>query len=170
MKQVLVILRGLPASGKSTIAKKLRNFSERIVWLKVDSFKDFFGEGTDEQLEAANEAALSSLKYLLSKNYSVVMDGVFQDLSYIDRAGKIAGEMGLSFKIFELEISLEGAKQRDKSRDGIKEGFREPIADEVLNHILERVSSKDYSGVIKIDTENNSLEECIRIVRNHLND
>ncbi|GEM_PF-1477860 len=170
MKQFLIILRGIPASGKSTIAKKLRNFGKKIVWLKVDSFKDFFGEGTEEQLIAANQTALSSLIYLLSKGYTVVMDGVFQDLSFVDQAVKIAKDVNIPRKVFQLEISLQTAKDRDKNREGIKEGYRKSIEEELLNKIFERVSSKDYPEAIKINTENNSLEACLNIIHNHLND
>src|SRR3989344_5709656 len=36
-KQFLAVIRGAPASGKTTIAKKLRNFNKKIVWLKVEN-------------------------------------------------------------------------------------------------------------------------------------
>ncbi|OGD95279.1 hypothetical protein A3F02_01345 [Candidatus Curtissbacteria bacterium RIFCSPHIGHO2_12_FULL_38_9b] len=170
MRQSLIILRGLPASGKSAIAKQLRNFNKKIVWLKVDNFKDFFGEGTEEQLIAANEAALSSLRDLLSRGYIVVMDGVFQDLSFVDQAVKIAKDVGIPAKVFELEISLDVAKKRDQDREGIKEGYREPIKDQVFNKIFKNVSSKVYPGAIKIDVETNSIEACSQIIRKHLND
>jgi len=42
--QFLVIIRSAPASGKTTIAKELRSFKDKVVWLKVDNFKDFFSE------------------------------------------------------------------------------------------------------------------------------
>jgi len=42
MKQVLIVLRGAPASGKSTISKRLRDSDNKIVWLKTDNLKSFF--------------------------------------------------------------------------------------------------------------------------------
>lgn len=170
MKQFLVILRGIPASGKSTIAKKLRNFGKKIVWLKVDNFKDFFGEETEEQLVAVNKAALSSLEYLFSKGYTVIMDGVFQDLSFVDEAVRIAEAVKVPTKVFQLIISLEVAQERDKNREGVKEGYREPIKDEVFKQIFERLSSKSYSEAIKIDVENNSLPDCLSVIKNYLDD
>lgn len=75
--QKLIIIRGAPASGKSTIAKKLRDFKKKIVWLKVDNFKDFFSEDGTLGLEYANEAAVVTLKYLLNQGFSVIMEGIF---------------------------------------------------------------------------------------------
>jgi len=62
-KPKLLILRGAPASGKSSIAKKLRNFTKKIVWLKVDNFKAFFAEDSSLALDYVNEAALKTLEY-----------------------------------------------------------------------------------------------------------
>ncbi len=59
MTQFLVIIRGAPASGKSSIAKKLRNYSKKVAWLKVDNFKDFFsGEPSLEEQKSVDECAL----------------------------------------------------------------------------------------------------------------
>ena len=79
MKQVLVILRGAPSSGKSTLANKLRDYDKRIVWLKVDNFKPFFSDNTDLIVDDVNKTALNSLNYLLDQGFSVVMEGIFQN-------------------------------------------------------------------------------------------
>ncbi len=50
MNQYLVILRGAPGSGKTTLAKSFRNFEEKVAWLKVDNFKDFFAEDATSAL------------------------------------------------------------------------------------------------------------------------
>ena len=65
--QRLIILRGPPSSGKSTIAKKLRDFEHKIAWLKVDNFKDFFAEDTSSALQYVNESAIATLKYLFDQ-------------------------------------------------------------------------------------------------------
>lgn len=44
MKQVLIVLRGAPDSGKSTISKRLRDSDNKIVWLKTNNFKPFFSD------------------------------------------------------------------------------------------------------------------------------
>src|SRR4030042_6185925 len=86
MNQCLVILRGAPASGKSTIAKKLRDFQKKIVWLKVDNFKDFFSEEDTLGLKYANESAVVILDYLLGQGFSVIVAGIFQNTDYIAKA------------------------------------------------------------------------------------
>ena len=76
--QFLVIIRGAPASGKTTIAKKLRNFKEKIVWLKVDNFKDFFaGEASLKEQEYVDNCALATLNYLLDSGFSITKKALF---------------------------------------------------------------------------------------------
>lgn len=63
--QKLIIIRGAPACGKSTIAERLRNFEKKIVWLKIDAFKGFFAADASEMLGVVHETAAATLEYLL---------------------------------------------------------------------------------------------------------
>ncbi len=161
MNQHLVILRGAPASGKSTIAKKLRNFQKRIVWLKVDAFKDFFSETGDPGWENANEAALATLEYLLKEKFTVVMDGIFQKTEYIEHAVAIAQLKNISSSVYELNCSLETLYRRDTERPGIREGCRKPLGKDVIKRLYSIVRNSPYPGAIKLDTESNSIDGCI---------
>lgn len=76
MKQVLVVLRGAPASGKTTFGKNLRNLERKIIWLQVDGFKRFFSEDSDVALDEVNKTALATPSYLLNQGYSVIYDGI----------------------------------------------------------------------------------------------
>lgn len=170
MKQFLIILRGIPASGKSTIAKKIRNFDAKIAWLKVDNFKDFFGEGSQGQLDAANDAALATLKHLLDNSYSVVMEGVFQDADNISRAVEIGKDAFVTCKVFELQTSLDEAKKRDVDRVFKSAGARKAMKHEDFERINRTLLDTSYHGAIQVDTEQNNTEQCIKIILDSLND
>lgn len=161
MKQTLIILRGAPASGKSSIAKKLRSFEKKVAWLKVDNFKPFFAEDASEALEYVNGSALSTLEYLLSKGFSVVMEGVFQDPSCIDDALEMARTKKIPAHAYELRCSLPALVERDKNRKEVKSGHRKPMDHSVLERIQKTLENNPSKGAEIFDVEDKSLDECI---------
>lgn len=166
MNQFLVILRGAPASGKTTIAKRLRNFDKKIIWLKVDNLKDFFGEDTEQQLLYAYKTSLPVLKYLLDEGFSVVMDGIFRDvhLDILNQAVMEAQKHQVPTKIFQLMCPLQTLLERDRIRVKETKGIRKPIGDDILISIYENLKNNPFPKAQTIDTENNSIEECIAII------
>lgn len=163
--QYLIIIRGAPASGKSTIAKQLRSFQDRVVWLKVDNFKDFFAaEAKLEEQMYVDECALASLEYLLDKGFSVVMEKIFYDTYIIPLAVESAKKRGVAVQIFQLRCPLEVLQSRDRNRPGVKEGCRKPMGDEAIERIYNRLEETFYPGANVLDTEKDSVEECIQII------
>lgn len=160
-KLFLVILRGAPASGKTVISKRLRNFEKKVAWLKVDNFKDFFSEDSSVALEYVNGSAIATLKYLFSRGFSVVVDGVFQETTAIDDAIQLAQELNIKTAIYEIKCSLEVLKKRDQEREGIKEGLRKPLGDEVITKIYAKLKSSPYPNSLQLDTENLTIEDCV---------
>lgn len=159
--QFLVILRGAPSSGKTTISKRLRNLEKKIAWVKVDNFKDFFADDSSEALEYVNGSAIATLKYLFSKGFSVIVDGIFQDTNAIDEALKLAKEMNIKSIVYEIRCPLDVLMKRDKEREGIKEGLRTPLGDEVITKIYEKLKSSPYPSSSPLDTEDLTIEECV---------
>lgn len=168
-QQRLVILRGAPASGKSTIAKKFRNFSNKVVWLKVDNFKDLFAEDASAALDYVNGAANATLEYLLDNGFSVIMDGVFQNPEYIQKAVDIAKKKNIPQQVFEIDISLEALLKRDEIREGVPEGLRKPLGEETITKLFNIIKENLFTGAIKLDTEKYSIDECIRIINESFN-
>ncbi len=162
MEQFLVIIRGAPASGKTTISRELRNFEKRVVWLKVDNFKDFFStDVTPEEQKFVDESALATLNYLLDHNFSVVMEKIFYDPFIIPMAVESAKTRGIKVLVYQIKCSLSTLQERDRTRPGIKEGCRKPMGDEKIKDIFEHLEKTDYPGAIILDTERLSLKECV---------
>ncbi|MFA6016578.1 MAG: AAA family ATPase [Patescibacteria group bacterium] len=169
MKQILIILRGAPSSGKSTIAKSLRDYKKKIAWLKVDNFKPFFAESTDSILDDVNKTALTVLNYFLDRQFSVVMEGVFQNPAYIQEAVNIAKQKNVPVFVYELKCSAKTLQERDKIRPGIKEGCRKPLGDFIINNLNKIIENNPFKEAIKLYTEKVSLDECIKIIKNNFN-
>ncbi len=165
MEQKLIILRGAPSSGKSTIAKRMRNFEAKTVWLKVDNFKDFFSDDATPFLEYVHGLAIASLEYLLNKGFSVVMEGVFQEPDYIKQAVDMANAKNILCKVFQLAVPLEQLKERDKSREGVKEGLRPALAEVVIERLFNIQNQKQYPDSINLDTHKNNIDQCIEIIK-----
>ena len=170
MKQFLVILRGVTASGKSTISKRFRNFEEKIVWLKVDNFKDFFAEDPAIALEFVNGSAVATLSYLLDQGFSVVMDGVFQDTKAIDEALSVAKTKNIKTIVYQIKCSLDKILERDRTREGIKEGHRKPLGDKTITQIYEKLESNPYPNSQPLNTESLSVDQCIEKIMNDIED
>ena len=169
--QTLIILRGAPSSGKSSIARSLKSLKNKVVWLKVDNFKPFFAKDITEENEAidyVNQAAIASLEHLLKQGFSVVMEGIFQNPKYITAAVDMAKQANIQFKVYELECSLEILQARDKVREGVKEGCRKPLGNEVIAKLNQIIQENPWSGAEKLDTGKLSLNECIDILSRDL--
>jgi len=169
--QFLVIIRGAPASGKTTIAKRLRNFEGRVAWLKVDNFKDFFSDDAlSEEQKYVDEAAVKTLEYLLDSGFSVVMEKIFYDPHIISVAMKVAVERNIKCKVFQIKCSLQTLLERDKSRPGIKEGCRKPLGEKLIKDLFTQLENTFYQVAIPLDTEKLSIDDCIDTIRQEIED
>ncbi|MFH0773496.1 MAG: zeta toxin family protein [bacterium] len=164
MKQVLVILRGAPACGKSTISAQLRDMSDKIVWLKTDNFKPFF-LNTGVYTDIMNKTALASLSCLLDNKYSVIYEGIFQNPLFVEAAKKVGQEKNIPVFVYQITCSLKTLQDRDLMRPGIKEGCRKPLGNEVIEKIYNTVENNPIAGAVALNTEQFSLEECLAIIR-----
>ncbi len=164
MEQKVIVLRGAPASGKSTIAKSFRDFEKKIVWLKVDSFKDFFAEDSSIALDYVNGAAIATLEYLLDEGFSVVIEGIFQNPRALEHILSTSAAKGVQCLVFELQVSLKVLQQRDLERDGVREGLRPALGDETIERIYKVLQETLRKDAKKIDTEKHSLEECKELI------
>jgi tRNA uridine 5-carbamoylmethylation protein Kti12 len=161
MNQFLIILRGVPASGKTTISMEFRNFDKKIAWLKVDNFKEFFAEDSSVALNYVNGSAIATLEYLFNQGFSVVMDGVFQETKAIDDALLLAKEKNIKVIVYQIKCSLPVLQERDRTRPGVKEGCRQPLGDDVIVRIYQKLETTFYPNAEVLDTEHLSLQECI---------
>lgn len=165
MKQVLIILRGAPSSGKSTIAKNLRDYEKKIAWLKVDNFKSFFAESSDLILDDVNKSAIAVLNYLLDKKFSIIMEGVFQNPTYIQEAINLAKQKNIPSVVYELKCSIETLQERDKIRPGVKQGCKKPLGNFVINNLSGIIKKNPFKNALQLNTEDFSLTKCIDVIK-----
>lgn len=165
MKQTLVILRGAPGSGKTTLGDKLRDTDKKVAWISVDGVKPIFSNFDDRDVDISYRTTLVLLRFLLEEGYSIVFDGIFvrpEQLNYFNQAIKIATDKNIPVKIYQLFCSLETTLKRHEKRLRDKSMH---IDMETVRRLFEKVQNNPIPDSIELDTEKNSLEECLIIIR-----
>lgn len=104
------ILRGLPASGKSTMAKILKEkYADKVTVICRDEMRKTMSRVNDEE-DRIIRSNLESRK-------DVVIDSLNIEPSRMDKLKTIAKETGAEVKIYEMTTPLSECIRRDKLRD-----------------------------------------------------
>jgi predicted kinase len=123
----LIVLRGNSASGKSTVARHVREVSDRKIALVEQDYlrrivlKERENEGTNNL-----DLILQTATFALSRGYDVVLEGILVYRRY----GAILRELARlcpDHHFFYLDVSLEETLRRHATK---------PIAEEVGEHQL----------------------------------
>jgi len=149
----IILVSGIPASGKTTICKGL----ERLIKEKVIlfSFDDFVGKevlkGSEvnnyEDIPRAKVLRQSWEKFIFGKLKERSFDFIFiDDIFYLQSQRrtfmKFASRHGFKFIVLEVQCGVELAKERNRSRvqfPGLE------ITDDVIQNIFEKFESeKDF--------------------------
>lgn len=157
---MLVLVCGLPGTGKSTIARNLASRMNAAI-LRTDSVRKELiekPEYSDEEKELVYRTTLLIAKYLLSAGKSVIIDGTFYKKSLRARAYEVAEKTGSALEIIECTCPEDVIIKRMKRRKG-----REALSDadyEVYRKIKEEFEPIERKHVV-IDTSKN-LEQNLR--------
>lgn len=114
----LIMMRGLPASGKSTRAKELETELGNAVRLNLDLLREMLHysvwSGTREGL--TQEAELALANRFLTKNMVVIVDDTNLGQSHLDKWKNVALAFNAKFEVVDMETSLEDCILRDNKR------------------------------------------------------
>lgn len=138
--QELVVIRGLPGSGKSTYAKKhfaseeYDHFENDIYFMHGNEYK--FDERKAK--DAANWCFYNTSKSLLSGR-NVVVSNVFVTCKAISRYKELADDVGANFRVVRLEADFGNVHDvPDKVYKSMKSCFQDWPGEEVVTqHELE---------------------------------
>lgn len=163
MKQALVILRGAPASGKTTLGERLRSKELKVVWLKLDNLKPFFSEDWGDSLDEVNTVALTIIDRLLTDGFSVVFDGIFKNPVHAVEAIKLAQSKNVPAVVYQLKCSLETLQKREDERS--QKFKRDHFGKDMIERLYRKVQDNHIEEAIMLDTETLSIDECLAIIR-----
>ena len=117
MGQILLVLKGLPASGKSTYANELIDFNDgRYKRVNKDSLRAMIDNGhwskLREKIIIETEEVL--VRKFLSQGYNVIVDDT--NFGWEDKWKQVAGECGATFHTKEFSVYPEECVRRDALR------------------------------------------------------
>ena len=157
----LIILRGLPGCGKSTIAEKLsKKFDSKVIY--GDSFKleclkrnNNFKEACEYSYEKIFEEVK---KYFNQKEEILIIEELFFDKDLVEKIKDFCKENNIKIFWFyiqkDLEKLLEIENKRERSKKNTTEDFK---------NIQKDLDSIKNEGEIIVDN-NGSLEDSINFI------
>ena len=169
----LIILRGSPAVGKSTVAKKLAalNSAKKKAYVPVDDFQlyDLRKPSLDREHLAIKNAAILTKNFLLN-GFDVVLDYVFDHIEdeiefcdFLFSASIDSFKEDIFVQKFYLDAPMEKVIKRNQSRSGKRgEYMNAPL----LRKLYQRVSETkgQIPGEVIIDTTPLSAKQCARFI------
>lgn len=168
----LIILRGSPAVGKSTIASKVASLdsAKKKTHIAVDNFQtyDLRPMSKDREKLAIRNSALLAKNFLL-EGFDVVVDYVFDDIEDQHRfmdfiLGDQLGKLETIYvQQFYLDAPIEKIVKRNQSRSGKRgEYMNVPL----LRKLYARTS--ETKGLIEheviLDTTKYSAKQCAKYI------
>jgi adenylylsulfate kinase len=165
---VLIVMAGLPGTGKSTLAARLAAELSGVV-LSKDEVRAVLFPGavldySNEQDDTAMSAIYSAAAYILKANPScaVILDGrTFSKPGQLDAPSALARSLGQSLRVIECICSESVARERlaaDFAAGTHLAGNRSP-------ELFARVKAEAQPITVPrltLDTGELSIEECVR--------
>jgi predicted kinase len=136
--RTIFVLRGIPASGKSTFCKQFLIDNPKYYRVNRDSIRrGLIGETYDQRIEnLVTQIETYTLESILGKGKNVIVDNCHCTESYFSEICNIAkriGEIQVTEKIFD--VSFEECCRRNNNRTGI-----EKVPDNVMKKMQENFS------------------------------
>jgi predicted kinase len=180
MNRYCLIISGPAGSGKTTIASKMwRTFEDNPAYICLDTLKHLVGNAisTDHYLDLARENGISMTKNFLKYGHNAIIEKAFGNYDFVEPFINIAKEFNVPSHYFKLDASLETLLKRNRCRKKLSaeelirrgEWLEYSSPDEKIIQIYDFFKKHEHSEGIEINSESNSVDDIIKIIRKHIN-
>lgn len=139
--QTILVLKGVPGSGKSTYAKTwLGESPETRVIVNRDTIRTELGcfpIGNDAQEKEVSKKEIEYITNAIKENKDVCIDATNLNSKTLEKWAKLASNLGVKIEYKEFIISLDEALKRDKIRE-------KPVGKRVLFSFFERYYPEEF--------------------------
>jgi predicted kinase len=113
----ILVLQGLPASGKSTFAKTLTQTNKNWIRVNRDDIRTMFNfEWNNYYEELVRQIELDMVKTIIGRGFSVVIDDTNLSTVTCDKWKETAKQLNCPITFRFFHIDLKEALQRDSKR------------------------------------------------------
>lgn len=148
----LIIIRGNSGSGKSTIAKSIREKAERnekIAIIEQDYFRRFILKEKEQESENNIELIKMNVLFAFKKGYDVILEGILFSERYKNMLEELIGKFDKNY-IYYLDIPFEETIKRHKTKYNAHEFGEKEMRGwykekDILNLPGEKIINKDFS-------------------------
>ena len=168
----LIILRGSPGVGKSTISKSINkiNSATKKTYISVDAMQhlDLRNPSKNKEKLGIKNAAILATSFL-EEGFDVVMDYVFDEPKDIEnvvniiRSGMDKAKFNFFMQIFYLDAPLDKVIKRNQSRSGKRGEYMNTALLKKLHAKVDSTKGSITSEVI-IDTSPLSAKQTARTI------
>lgn len=158
----LIIIRGNSGSGKSTVAKKLREkakFSKKIALVEQDYLRRFMLKEKGNKSEDNIGLIKQTVTFALEKEYCVLLEGILYSKKYATMLKKLV-EKSDEYYIYYLDVSLEETLKRHNTKFNSHE-----FGEKELKEWYKKMDILNVSGE-KILNEELSEEAIVEVILN----
>ncbi|AHF98832.1 kinase [Halostagnicola larsenii XH-48] len=118
-QQRLVVVCGLPGTGKTTVARELAERTGgtliRTDVVRKDLFPD--PEYTDEEVQVTYDELFDRARAAVERDAVAVLDGTFRRESLRDRARRVARDSNAQFDLVRVTCSEDVVRERIEERE-----------------------------------------------------
>lgn len=165
-KPVLIILRGAPATGKTTLAHALVEEIDNCVQINIDMLWSMLGFKKFEGAKyRAHESALYMSKLAIEAGQSAILSEMFNKKIWIDNAKMLSQKLNVPFFLFDLYVPFETCQYRIQTRN--KTDLKNKPSDYVKD-LYDTAVNQKYDGAITLNTFDLSLKESVKFVCDYL--
>lgn len=134
------MLKGLPASGKSTLALQMVQ-DDGMKRVNKDLLREMLhgGKYTPELEAFVLDVRNAIIKLALEKGYDVVIDDTNLNPIHQEAIRNLAGVLGVILDVIEVDTPLEECIRRDKERG-------ESVGENVIRHMFEKYVREQALG------------------------
>ena len=128
----IIVLQGVPASGKSTIARELVKENRNRVIVSRDAIRESRGEyWIPEQEDYISDIEEFEVRAAINRGLCPIIDATNLNPNTIEKWKNIALELGVKIVFKPIEIDFKTAIERDRGRD-------RPVGKRVLKSFFSR--------------------------------